>query len=126
MARTDHVQNILQFWIIPVMLTRIITAAPEHRDLISSQTEDENIIPADRFHDFDISAVQGSDRQSSVKRHLHVSRPRSFHSGGRDLLRKICGRDDLFRLRDTVIGQKHYPEESLNVRIPIYDMGHRV
>ena len=87
-------------------ICRVAPLAAVPRDLFGMQAEDEDIVGSDPVADLDIGAVEGSDRQGTIQRQLHVAGPRSFHPGSRDLLREIGGRNYDFGEADVVVWQE--------------------
>jgi len=110
-AARDRMDGLCQFPIAFDHLGRIVPACAFQRDFFSRQAKDHDVVAAHALHDFNIGAIQRADRQRAVQRKFHITRARCFHARGRNLLRQIGCRNDLFCKADIVIGNEHHFEQ---------------
>ena len=76
-------------------------------NLLGGQAEEEEILGANLFADFNIGAVQRANGQGAVERELHIAGATGFLAGGRDLFTEICGRVDALRVLNVEVGAEH-------------------
>ena len=75
----------------------------EAGQLLDSCTEDIVVFIAGALDDFDICAVICSESYGTVYHELHVARAACLGSGSRDLLRNICGGNDMLGIGTVVV-----------------------
>ena len=63
---SNLIDNLLKLRIGVVVVEGIVSTTLQILDLIDSHTEDENVIQSHFFSHFDVSSIQGTNRQSSV------------------------------------------------------------
>ncbi len=66
-----------------------------------------------------VGTIQRPDGQRTVERKFHITGPRSFGPGQRNLLRQIGGRNNHLRQTDAVVGDKHDLQFIANLRIVV-------
>ena len=66
-----------------------------------------------------VSAIAGSDNETTVEDELHVASPRSFSSSCGDVFAHVAGGDDDLSLTDVVILYENHLEEVTNILVII-------
>src|SRR5262249_44368760 len=97
-VRGEGVDDVPDGWIACVIRLRVIAAmGTQLPNFLGLQAEDKDIFLADLLHDLNIGTIERADGQGTIHRELHVTRPRSFGPGSRNVFAEIGSGDDLFR-----------------------------
>ena len=125
-ARTDEVNHAAEIIVLVVEVTRTIALSEKVRHFFNSEAEDEDVVVTDFFLHFDVSAIERTNRECAVQGKLHVTRARSFGTGGRNLFGEVCCRDNLFGEGHAIVLEEHHLELALACRVSVDDGGDSV
>jgi hypothetical protein len=79
-----------------VMVGRPIPARLEFEHRVAVEAKQEEVVLADVLADFDVGAIEGSNRERAVEGELHVAGAGGFLAREGDLLGEIRGGIDAF------------------------------
>ncbi len=125
-TRDNHVERLPELGVLAVVTPRVVTLAPQTRDLLDAVPEDEDVVRADGVADFDVGAVERAERERAVQRELHVAGAGGLGAGGRNLLGEIGRRDDIGGGGDVVVRNEHHLEPLAHRGVVVDHVGHGV
>ena len=111
-----------EFGISFVEFPRVVSVLDEFGHLFDGVAEDENIVVADLFADFDIGAVERADGDGSVEGEFHVAGAGGFFAGRGDLLGEIGGRNNALGEGNPVVRHEGDLEFALDAGVGV-DLG---
>ncbi len=117
----DHVECALDLGVGLVDGLGVVGGA-EGYDFFGLEAEDEAVVFAGFFGDFNIGAVEGADGEGAVEHQLHVAGAGGFHTCEGDLLGDVGCRDDLFCEGDAVVGEEGDGDAALDEGVVVDDV----